>query len=218
MAIRPLRFALCGLILTGGAKLASIAPLPPHLAEPLTDGIVAMVATPASAADPDDTPPADPAPPPGEQEQTDLAACPAPEDLLAVVAREREAIAADRAALEEERAALAAARVEVEMRTADLQSLRDDLAALLESVERTRSADLDRLVNLYRGMKPKQAAAIIADLDFGVTIAILGEMAERDAAPILAQLDPVHAGAISRVILERGKLPSDRDLSNLRLP
>ena len=216
MAVRPLRFALFGLILAGGAKLASIAPLPPHLAEPLTDGIVSIVATPASAADPDGTPLPGPAPHAGDA-GADLAACPVPDDLLVVVSQEREAIAADRAALEEERAALEATRLEVEMRTTDLAALRDELAALLASVERTRSADLDRLVNLYRGMKPKQAAAIIADLDFGVTIAILGDMAERDAAPILAQLDPVHAGAISRVILERGKLPSDRDLSNLRL-
>ena len=37
------------------------------------------------------------------------------------------------------------------------------------------------------------------------------------AAPILAQLNRVRARAISRIILERSKLPGDQRLQNLKL-
>jgi hypothetical protein len=45
---------------------------------------------------------------------------------------------------------------------------------------------------------------------------VLGTMPERDAAPILANLDIVRAQAISRIILERSKLPGDQRLDNLK--
>jgi flagellar motility protein MotE (MotC chaperone) len=65
-------------------------------------------------------------------------------------------------------------------------------------------------------MKPKEAAAIMNDLDIEVTVMVLGTMPERDAAPILANLDIVRAQAISRIILERSKLPGDQRLDNLK--
>ena len=66
-------------------------------------------------------------------------------------------------------------------------------------------------------MKPKEAAAIMNDLDIEVSVMVLGSMNERTAAPILANLTPIRARAISKIILERSKLPGDQRLDNLKL-
>jgi flagellar motility protein MotE (MotC chaperone) len=66
-------------------------------------------------------------------------------------------------------------------------------------------------------MKPKDAANIMNDLDIEVSVMVLGTMSERNAAPILAGLNPVRARAISKIILERSKLPGDQRLNNLKL-
>ncbi|MBM2575664.1 hypothetical protein JQC91_05040 [Jannaschia sp. Os4] len=211
--------ALCGLALATGAKLASVVPLPPQLAAPLASAVVGSLAMPARAADAEATPsdPGDAEPDTSSDARHTGNECTAPEAVLALIADERADLAEQVAALDVERAAIEALRLQVDADLAALSRMRDELQVLVDGVERRQSEDLERLVNLYRGMKPAQAAAIVADMDMGVTISILGAMAERDAAPILARLDPIRAGAISRVLLERGKLPADRDLSGLRL-
>jgi flagellar motility protein MotE (MotC chaperone) len=72
-------------------------------------------------------------------------------------------------------------------------------------------------VRIYRNMTPEEAAAIIEDLDIETTVMVLGTMPERVAAPILANLDPMRARALSRIFLERSKLPADQDFSNIVL-
>ena len=98
-----------------------------------------------------------------------------------------------------------------------LADLKQELEGLLERVEAAHTADVDRLVSLYRNMKPKEAANIMNDLDIEVTVMVMGTMDERDAAPILASLDPVRARAISQIILERSKLPGDQRLDDIKL-
>ena len=90
----------------------------------------------------------------------------------------------------------------------------------LNEVSPTRMAhvaDVERLVALYSNMKPKDAAAIMNDLDLEVMVTVLGTMPERNAAPILAALNPVRARAVSLILLERAKLPGDRRLDRIRL-
>ena len=88
---------------------------------------------------------------------------------------------------------------------------------MLEKVKAAHTSDVDRLVALYRNMKPKDAATIMDDLDIEVSVMVLGTMNERDAAPIMAALNPVRARAISQIILERSKLPGDQRLDDIRL-
>ena len=218
MKPRPLRTILVGLTLLGGAKTATLAPLPTNLTTPILAAVVGTAATalPAMAAADDEATvaPIDA----GSASGAGGTVCKAPAAVLDLLARERMALEEDRAALEAERADLAATRIAIEASAAELAALRGELEGLRRAVADEHEADLDRLVNLYRGMKPAQAAAIVSDLDLNVTMALFGRMPERDAAPILAQLNPILAGAISRVLLERGKLPADQDLSGLRVP
>ena len=55
------------------------------------------------------------------------------------------------------------------------------------------------------------------DLDIEVTVMVLATMKERDVAPIMAAMTPVRARAVSKIILERSKLPGDQKLVNVKL-
>jgi len=143
--------------------------------------------------------------------------CEAPEELLASIKRERELLAAqkDRTAERSVEQDLAQETLQIEQQR--LTDLKQELEQLLAKVEASQTADVDRLVSLYKNMKPRDAANIMNDLDIEVTVMVLGTMNERDAAPIMASLDPDRARAVSQIILQRSKLPGDQRLDDIRL-
>jgi flagellar motility protein MotE (MotC chaperone) len=143
--------------------------------------------------------------------------CGSSEEVLAAIELERSLLAEQRVELAERRATLELAREQLILETDRLAAVRDEIAALLERVQTAQNEDLERLVRIYRNMTPEEAAAIIEDLDIETTVMVLGSMPERVAAPILANLDPMRARALSRIFLERSKLPADQDFSNIVL-
>jgi flagellar motility protein MotE (MotC chaperone) len=140
-----------------------------------------------------------------------------PEEMLAVINAERKLLDDQRAALAQRRSEIDLANETLVIETARLDELKQEVEALLERANVAHVADVDRLVALYSNMKPRDAAAIMNDLDLEVTITVLGTMPERSAAPILATLNPVRARALSLILLERSKLPGDRRLDRIRL-
>ncbi|WP_323765178.1 hypothetical protein [Marinovum sp.] len=143
--------------------------------------------------------------------------CEAPEALLASIRRERELLEAQKARGAERAAEHDLAFETLEIERQRLADLKTELEGLMAKIDAAHTADVDRLVSLYRNMKPKDAAKIMNDLDIEVSVMVMGTMDERDAAPILAALDPVRARAISQIILERSKLPGDQRLDDIRL-
>lgn len=156
----------------------------------------------------------DPAPVPLAPEPQ---SCEAPEALLASIRHERELLEAQKARGAEREAEYDLASETLDIERQRLTDLKQELEGLMARIEAAHTADVDRLVALYRNMKPKDAASIMDDLDLEVSVMVLGTMDERDAAPILAALDPVRARAISQIILERSKLPGDQRLDDIRL-
>lgn len=165
----------------------------------------------------------------GAEGTDEVTSAPADEPLSAQMCEETpeamlQAVREERALLEDQKERLAQREAEIELASEKLDidrqtltELRDEVQGLLNQVEQAHTADVDRLVALYSAMKPKEAAAIMNDLDIEVSVMVLGTMPERDAAPILAQLSMVRARAISRIILERSKLPGDQRLDGLKL-
>ena len=211
MALRPFPTMLIALAVVGSAKLAiSVMDTTPKL--PADGG---LFVTSANAAAPSTPEPKEPTPvgTPAKAE----AACEMPEEMLQVITTER-------AYLEEQKAALARRQAEIDLASEQLQleqgrldELKLAVEGLLARVENSQTDDVRRLVALYSNMKPKEAAAIMNDLDIEVSVMVLATMNERTAAPILAGLNPVRARAISKIILERSKLPGDQRLNNLKL-
>ncbi|MEC9105174.1 MAG: hypothetical protein VX878_15290, partial [Pseudomonadota bacterium] len=120
-------------------------------------------------------------------------------------------------ALAQREAEIDLASEKLQLEQARLEDLKSALDGLLAKVEAAKTDDVRRLVALYSNMKPKDAAAIMNDLDIEVSVMVLGTMSERTAAPILAGLTPVRARAISKIILERSMRPGYQRLNNLQL-
>lgn len=140
-----------------------------------------------------------------------------PEELLLAIETEREILSKQKQEARDKTAEAELAMDKVEIETRKLQELKGEITALLDKVQAAQTADLARLVSVYSGMKPAEAAAIMNTLDIEVTVMVLGQMQERKVAPIIAKMNPVRAQAISKIIYERSQLPGDQDLNGIRL-
>lgn len=145
-----------------------------------------------------------------------LPRCETPEDVLQSLSAERLVLDRQKQELANREAEVALAREKIEIEKAALQELKAAIETLLGKIGSQQSEDLERLVALYQNMKPAEAAAIMNDLDIEVMIMVLGAMQPRVAAPILARMSPVRAGAVSKIILERSKLPGDQNLNGIQ--
>lgn len=207
--LRVSHVVLGALAVAAAGKIGQLGVSIPGADQHATMASALSVVSPASAAGSEE--PAEPVAEAAPQ------VCEAPEAVFAEIKRERELLVQQSDALLEQEARL---QIGQEKLAADAQQLRDlktALEALLAKVEEQQSDDLDRLVNLYRNMKPKDAAEIINEMDIEISVLVLGSMPERDAAPILAGIDTARARAISKILVERSKLPGDQDFTGLRL-
>lgn len=207
MRLQPYRLLIGGLAAAGIAKLALSAGVMPDDTAVLER--LSLVG-PAEAA-------ANDAAEPQAQAAEQVAGCEMPEEMLAAIQRERDLLAAQKDDLAQRRSEIDVASEKVQVETERLTELKTEVEALLARVEKAQSDDLDRLIGLYGNMKSKDAAAIMNDLDIEVTVMVLGAMPEREAAPIMAAMSPVRVRAVSKILLERSKLPGDQKLDGIRL-
>ena len=142
---------------------------------------------------------------------------PTPEELLMSVRQERDLLAEQKKKLDARSAEIELAKQGLDTQSQHLTELKDKVTKLLDQVGKSHTADVDRLVSIYKNMKPAAAASIMNDLDIEVTVMVLATMKERDVAPIMAEMNPVRARAVSKIILERSKLPGDQKLVNVKL-
>lgn len=142
--------------------------------------------------------------------------CETPEQVLQSLTEERATLQIQKAKLADREAEIALAHEKLDIEKAALSELKSSIEDLLSVVEAQQTEDLDRLISLYKNMKPVEAATIMNDLDIDVMIMVLGSMSPRTAAPILAKMSPVRARAVSKIILERSKLPGDQKLNGIR--
>ena len=143
--------------------------------------------------------------------------CEPPELMLQALSEERDLLNSQKERLAERKAEIEIAEEKLAIDQANLLDLKAELEEMFDRIQKAQTDDVDRLVALYAAMKPKEAAAIMDDLDIEVSVMVLATMPERDAAPILAKLNRTRARAISRIILERSKLPGDQRLHDLKL-
>lgn len=125
--------------------------------------------------------------PPAPQEQ---AVSEAERALLLDLRQRRQVLDAREAALGVREQVLGAAEKRLSDRVSELQSLQTRLEEL-EAARKTRDeANWRGLVKLYETMKPRDAAAIMNDLDQPVLLEVLDRMKEAKAAAILAAMQP----------------------------
>lgn len=170
---------------------------PAPAATPAAPDAPAPPEAPASAAVPADAPAA--------------AACQTPEELLQSVRQERALVNGQKAALDARAAKLDLAWQDLTAQTAQLTALKTEVQGLLDKAQGAHDADLGRLVKLYGAMKPADAASLLDGTDLEVAVMVLSTMDERQAGQIMARMQPDRVQAVSKIILDRSKLPGDQN-------
>ncbi len=90
-------------------------------------------------------------------------------------------------------------KAELESRIKELNGVRDQIAGLLKTRVDMDQERVDRLVELYSSMKPKQASEILGSLNEDLAVEILGKMKKKNAAEIMNLLAPAKAQALSEM-------------------
>lgn len=98
---------------------------------------------------------------------------------------------------------LAAAEAKLDARLKSLDGLKGEIKALLGEAETKQAAEVDRLVTVYSKMKPRDAAAVIAQLDDRVRIPVAAKMKETALAQVLAQMPPAEAKRLTESLARR---------------
>ncbi len=126
------------------------------------------------------------------------------DDLMA----RRQLIETKEKELEQREALLKAGTEEVNKKVEELSSIKNEIQSLLKKQSADDAANTDRLVKIYEGMKPKDAARIFDQLDMDVLLSVVTKMSERKVSPIIAVMNPEKARSLTLFLSEQNKLPS----------
>lgn len=103
---------------------------------------------------------------------------------------------------------LAAAEAKLDAKMKALTGLKGDISGLLGQVDAQKQAEVDRLVVVYQGMKPKDAAARMTLLSDEVRLPIAAKMKERALSQILANMAPADAKILTERLASRMANPA----------
>jgi flagellar motility protein MotE (MotC chaperone) len=100
-------------------------------------------------------------------------------------------------------ALLAAAEAKLDAKTKVLAGLKADVQALLAQADGRETSEVDRLVKVYEGMKPKDAALRMAILDDNVRLPIAAKMKERALSAVIGQMQVSEAKKLTESLAHR---------------
>jgi flagellar motility protein MotE (MotC chaperone) len=123
--------------------------------------------------------------------------------LLLEVGRRQTEIDRRERAVEQREARVQAAEGLARTQIAELTRLREEVERLVVREGSAAEADIDALVSLYVNMRPQQAAKVLDKLEPPRAATILLKIPERQAGPILANMDPNSALAVTQEIAGR---------------
>jgi flagellar motility protein MotE (MotC chaperone) len=98
---------------------------------------------------------------------------------------------------------LAAAEAKLDSRLKELNGLKAEVQALMGQADQKESAEIDRLVTVYSKMKPRDAAAVMTQLDDRVRIPVAAKMKEAALAAVLSQMPPAEAKKLTESLAHR---------------
>ena len=100
-------------------------------------------------------------------------------------------------------ALMSAAEAKVDAKIRALNGLKGEVQGLLNQSNAKEAAEIDRLVKVFEGMKAKDAAPRLANLDDNVRIPIAAKMKERALSAILAQMPAADAKKLTESLARR---------------
>ena len=100
-------------------------------------------------------------------------------------------------------ALMAAAEAKLDAKIKALTGMKGDIAKLMVDADAKEQAEIDRLVKVFEGMKPKDAAPRMVLLDDSVRLPIAAKMKERALSPIIAAMPPMEAKKLTEALAGR---------------
>jgi flagellar motility protein MotE (MotC chaperone) len=98
---------------------------------------------------------------------------------------------------------LAAAEAKLDAKLKALNGLKGEIQTLVGLADQKEKAEIARLVTVYSKMKPREAAAIMVQLDDKVRIPVAASMKEAGLALILAQMPAAEAKKLTESLASR---------------
>lgn len=105
--------------------------------------------------------------------------------------------------LDTQLALMAAAEAKLDAKVNALNALKAEVQGLLTQADNKEAAEIDRLVKVFEGMKPKDAAPRMVLLDDAVRLPIAAKMKERSLSAIVAQMPPAEAKKLTENLAKR---------------
>lgn len=105
--------------------------------------------------------------------------------------------------LQTQLALMAAAEAKLDAKIKAMNALKANVEGMLAQADQRKQAEADRLVKVFEGMKPKDAAPRMVLLDDSVRLPIAAKMKERALSAILAQMPPTEAKKLTESLAKR---------------
>lgn len=98
---------------------------------------------------------------------------------------------------------MAAAEQKLDERVAELNAIKAELEGMLGQADEREQAEIDRLVQVYQAMRPREAAAVFNTLNDEVRLPVAQAMRPRALAAIMAQMPPASARELTEKLADR---------------
>lgn len=155
-------------------------------------------------------------PPPGggewkDSSESDLEYSSVKMELFQDLSERRKALEEKEKQIAAREALLKAGERELDQKFRELTVLKKEIEGLLQQQSDEEQARIKSLVTIYENMKPKEAARVFDTLDMDVLVSIISRMAERKVSPVLAEMNPERARAVTIILAQEKQLPSMPD-------
>ena len=102
---------------------------------------------------------------------------------------------------------LQATEKRIDAKIAELKGIQQTVDGLLKKHDKQKEDQLRSVVKIYENMKPKDAARIFEQLDMAILLDVVERMREAKTAPVLANMTPAKAKAVTAALAQRRALP-----------
>ncbi|MFN3836568.1 MAG: MotE family protein [Brevundimonas sp.] len=98
---------------------------------------------------------------------------------------------------------MVAAEQKLDAKIQAMAALKAEMQQMLGQVDAREKAEIDRLVQVYSAMRPKEAAPVMATLEDKVRLPVAAAMRPRTLAAIMAQMQPAQARELTEKLAAR---------------
>lgn len=131
-------------------------------------------------------------------------------DLLQQLSKRREELETWSKDVSIKESLLADTERRVDQKLAEMQGMRAELTTMLAEYQDLENAKIKSLVKIYETMKPKDAARIFDEVEMPILLLVIDRMKEKNAALVLASMDPKKAKQLTVELAEQRKLEGEK--------